>query len=94
MWRVHGDNGIAYIELEPTTASGTVAVNFNFQDGEVTRAQRVGNLARPRRPSLDRCRLCRRHVGFNRLEEGLETLVEDGDQLNVDGRIALYAKVG
>ncbi|MFZ1566480.1 carboxypeptidase-like regulatory domain-containing protein, partial [Sphingorhabdus sp.] len=41
VWRVQGDDGVAYIELEPTTASGTVAVGFNFRDGEVERTQRI-----------------------------------------------------
>ena len=92
VWRVHGDNGIAYIELEPTTASGTVAVSFNFQDGEVKRAQRVETWLDPGDRPWTVVGFAAGTIGFNKLEEGLEQLVDDKDQLNLDGRIALYAK--
>ena len=92
VWRVHGDNGIAYIELEPTTASGTVAVSFNFQDGEVRRTQRVETWLDPGDRPWTVVGFAAGTVGFNTLDEGLEKLVEDDDQLNLDGRIALYAK--
>jgi uncharacterized repeat protein (TIGR01451 family) len=92
VWRVHGDNGIAYIELEPTTASGTVAVSFNFQDGEVKRSQRVETWLDPGDRPWTVVGFAAGTIGFNRLEEGLEELSDDNDRLNVDGRIALYAK--
>jgi len=41
VWRVYNDDGLAIIELAPTTASGTLSVNFNFRDGEVVREQRI-----------------------------------------------------
>jgi hypothetical protein len=40
-WRVEGDDGIAYVELEPTTASGSVSLRFAFRDGERVREQRL-----------------------------------------------------
>jgi uncharacterized repeat protein (TIGR01451 family) len=92
VWRVHGDNGIAYIELEPTTASGTVAINFNFQDGEAKREQRVETWLDPGDRPWTVVGFAAGTIGFNKLEEGLEELAGDDDQLNVDGRIALYAK--
>jgi uncharacterized repeat protein (TIGR01451 family) len=92
VWRVHGDNGIAYIELEPTTASGTVAVSFNFQDGEVRRTQRVETWLDPGDRPWTVVGFAAGTVGFNTLDQGLEELVADDDQLNLDGRVALYAK--
>ena len=92
VWRVHGDNGIAYIELEPTTASGTVAVSFNFTDGEVRREQRVETWLDPGDRPWTVVGFAAGTIGFNKLEEGLEELVGDDDPLNIDGRIALYAK--
>jgi uncharacterized repeat protein (TIGR01451 family) len=92
VWRVHGDEGIAYIELEPTTASGSVAVSFNFKDGEVNRAQRIETWLDPGDRPWTVVGFAAGTIGFNKLEEGLEELVADDDQLNVDGRIALYAK--
>ena len=92
VWRVQGDNGIAYIELQPTTASGTVAVSFNFQDGEVKRAQRVETWLDPGDRPWTVVGFAAGTIGFNKLEQGLETLVNNDDQMNIDGRIALYAK--
>ncbi|MFM2409914.1 MAG: hypothetical protein RL481_742, partial [Pseudomonadota bacterium] len=92
VWRVHGEDGVAYIELEPTTASGTVAVTFNFQDGEVRRTQRIEAWLDPGDRPWTVVGFAAGTVGFNKLEEGLENLRSDDDQLNVDGRIALYAK--
>ncbi len=92
VWRVHGEDGIAYIELEPTTASGTVAIGFNFQDGQVTRAQRIETWLDPGNRPWTVVGFAAGTVGFNKLQGSLETLAEKEDDVNVDGRIALYAK--
>jgi uncharacterized repeat protein (TIGR01451 family) len=92
VWRVHGEDGIAYIELEPTTASGTVAIGFNFQDGQVTRAQRIETWLDPGDRPWTVVGFAAGTVGFNKLQGGLEALAEKSDDVNVDGRIALYAK--
>ena len=92
VWRVQGDDGVAYIELEPTTASGTVAIGFNFKDGKIERAQRIETWLDPGQRPWTVVGFAAGTVGFNRLEEGLETLADDNDDVNVDGRIALYAK--
>jgi hypothetical protein len=92
VWRVHGDEGIAYIELEPTTASGTVAITLPFQDGEVKRAQRIETWLDPGDRPWTVVGFAAGTVGFNKLEEGLQDLAGEDDELNVDGRIALYAK--
>ncbi|MBL0022842.1 MAG: DUF11 domain-containing protein [Sphingomonadales bacterium] len=92
VWRVQGDDGVAYIELEPTTASGTVAVGFNFRDGEVERTQRIETWLDPGDRPWTVVGFAAGTMGFNKLEAGLEDLVDDDDQLNVDGRVALYAK--
>ncbi len=92
VWRVHDDNGLAYVELEPTTASGTVALNFTFQTGQTKREQRIETWLDPGSRPWTVVGFAAGTVGFNKLSEGLETLVDDDDQLNLDGRIALYAK--
>lgn len=92
VWRVIGDDGIAYIELEPTTASGSLSIRFNFTDGEVARDQRVESWLDPGERPWTVVGFAAGTIGFNKLEEGLEDLRDDGDQLNVDGRVALYAK--
>jgi uncharacterized repeat protein (TIGR01451 family) len=92
VWRVHGDNGLAYIELEPTTASGTVAISFNFTDGEVRREQRVETWLDPGDRPWTVVGFAAGTIGFNKLKEGLQDLAGDGNPVNVDGRVALYAK--
>ncbi|WOE73898.1 hypothetical protein [Alterisphingorhabdus coralli] len=92
VWRVQGDEGIAYIELAPTTASGTVSVDFNFQDGEVSRPQRVETWLEPGDRPWTVVGFAAGTVGFNTLDSRLEALADDDDSINLDGRVALYAK--
>lgn len=92
VWRVHGEDGIAYIELEPTTASGTVGITFNFQDGQAKRQQRIETWLDPGNRPWTVVGFAAGTVGFNKLNDGLETLADEEDDLNIDGRIALYAK--
>ncbi|NJM51269.1 MAG: DUF11 domain-containing protein, partial [Sphingomonadales bacterium] len=93
VWRVHGEDGIAYIELEPTTASGTVSIGFNFVDGKVKREQRIETWLDPGDRPWTVVGFAAGTIGFNKLNDGLEELSnQDEDEINVDGRIALYAK--
>lgn len=92
VWQVKGDNGIAYIELAPTTVSGTVSVEFNFQDGEVSRPQRVETWLDPGERPWTVVGFAAGTVGFNTLDSRLEALADDDDSINLDGRVALYAK--
>ncbi len=92
VWRVHGEEGIAYIELEPTTASGTVSVEFNFIDGKAKRTQRVETWLDPGQRPWTVVGFAAGTLGFNKLSGGLEELTDKQDDINVDGRIALYAK--
>jgi len=92
VWRVSGDDGLAYIELEPTTASGTVAISFSFIDGEVRREQRVETWLDPGDRPWTVVGFAAGTIGFSKLEQGLEALSTKDDPINVDGRIALYAK--
>lgn len=92
VWRVEGDDGIAYIELAPTTASGSVSVTFPFQDGEVSRQQRIETWLDPGNRPWTVVGFAAGTVGFNTLDERLEDLTEDDDNINLDGRVALYAK--
>ena len=63
-WRVDDDDGVAYIELEPTTASGTVSLRFSFRDRESAAGARGApdRVARARRPRLDIGRPRRGHA--------------------------------
>ncbi len=91
-WRVHGEEGVAYIELEPTTASGTISLRFNFRDGEAEREQRVEAWLDPGRRPWTIVGLAEGTLGYNRLQGKVEDLGEEDGKLLTDGRLALYAK--
>jgi hypothetical protein len=91
-WRVEGEDGIAWIELEPTTASGTVSLRFHFRDGEAAREQRLEAWLDPGRRPWTIVGLAEGTVGFNRLQGKVEDLGEEDEKDVTDGRVALYAK--
>ena len=91
-WRVQGEDGIAFIELEPTTASGTISLRFNFRDGEAEREQRIEAWLDPGQRPWTIVGLAEGTLGYNRLQGKVEKLGEGDDKDLVDGRIALYAK--
>ncbi len=92
VWRVHGDEGIAYIELEPTTASGTVSIRFDFRDGEAQREQRLEAWLDPGDRPWTVVGLAQGTVGFNKLQGHLQDLKDEEKDTLTDGRLALYAK--
>ena len=73
-WRVVGDDGLALVELEPTTASGSVAMRFSFRDGQRVRAQRLEAWLDPGERAWTVVGLAEGTVGFNRLGKHLEAL--------------------
>jgi uncharacterized repeat protein (TIGR01451 family) len=92
VWRVEGEDGIAYIELEPTTASGALSITLPFRDAQVTRTQRIETWLTPGNRPWTVVGFAEGTVGFNTLNGNLERLGKDGDQWLTNGRIALYAK--
>lgn len=92
VWKVEGDDGLAYIELAPTTASGTVGITFPFQDGQVSRSQRLEAWLDPGERPWTVVGFAEGTLGFNTLDHNLEKLTDSNDDVEVDGRIALYAK--
>jgi uncharacterized repeat protein (TIGR01451 family) len=91
-WRVQGDDGMAYIELEPTTASGSVSLRFNFREGQTTREQRLEAWLEPGQRAWTIVGLAQGTLGYNRLDKAMERLGDSKDTLLTDGRLALYAK--
>lgn len=92
VWKVEGDTGIAYIELEPTTASGSFSVTFPFRDGDVTTTQRIDAWLSPGNRPWTIVGLAEGTVGFNRIDKALQNVPDDGKTLHADGRLALYIK--
>ena len=92
VWQVSGDEGIAYIELEPTTASGGLSVTLPFRDGDVTRKQRIDLWLTPGKRPWTVVGFAAGTAGFNTLKGRMEGLGASGEHWYTDARIALYAK--
>lgn len=92
VWKIDGDDGIAYIELEPTTASGTLAIDFIFRDDKVTRKQTIEAWLDPGNRPWTVVGFAAGTLGYNRLDDRMEPVAETLDDLNADARLALYAK--
>ena len=84
-WRVAGDDGIAYIALAPTTASGALSLDFGFRDRDQVRRQRLDMWLSPGERPWTVVGLADGRIGRH-VELGAT-----GDDL-IDGRLALYAK--
>lgn len=92
VWRVDGDEGIAYIELEPTMFSGSLSISFPFRDGEARRNQAIDLWLEPGDRPWTIVGVAAGTVGFNTLSQSMEELGEEQDEFDVDGRVALYAR--
>ncbi|MDO9370587.1 MAG: hypothetical protein Q7T68_18625 [Sphingopyxis sp.] len=92
VWKIDGDDGIAYIELEPTTASGTLAMDFAFRDDKVVRNQTIETWLDPGNRPWTVVGFAAGTLGYNTLDDRMEPTAETLDDLNADARLALYAK--
>ena len=92
VWRVQGDDGIAYIELEPTTASGGLTITLPFRDEEITRKQQIQTWLTPGNRPWTLVGFAAGTAGFNTLSSQIEKLGANGDNWYTDARLALYAK--
>ena len=93
-YRVEGDEGIAYIELAPTTESGNVQLDLGFPvSGNGVRRQELHAWLEPRARDWVVVGFAEGSAGYNTLKDNnqaLEGRVEDGSY--TDGQISLYAK--
>lgn len=92
VWHINGDDGIAYIELEPTTASGTLTMDFAFRDDKVARKQTVETWLDPGDRPWTVVGFAAGTLGYNTLDDRMEPVAQTLDDLNADARLALYAK--
>lgn len=95
MYKVEGDEGIAYIELAPTTESGSVQMDFSFQlaDDNSARRQELRAWLEPQARDWVVVGFAEGTLGYNTLKDnsqGLGGQVEDGGYS--DGQVSLYAK--
>lgn len=92
VWKIAGDDGIAYIELEPTTASGTLTMDFSFRDDKIERKQTIETWLDPGSRPWTVVGFAAGTLGYNTLDDRMEPVAETLDDLNGDARLALYAK--
>ncbi|MFC7537865.1 hypothetical protein ACFQPG_10890 [Sphingomonas sp. GCM10030256] len=91
-WHIDGDEGLAFVELEPTTASGSVSLRFPFRDGTSRIEQRVDFWLSPGDRPWTIVGLAEGTIGFDSLKKNLEKIGPDSSNDIVDGRLAFYAK--
>ena len=92
VWRVEGDDGMAYIELEPTTASGTLSIDFRFREDQSERRQTLQMWLEPGNQPWTVVGFAAGTVGYNTLDDRMVPMAETLDDWNADARLALYAK--
>ncbi len=91
-WHVEGDDGVAYVELEPTTVSGSLSITFPLRDGDAKRTQKIDLWLDPGKRPWTIVGFAAGTAGFNTLENRSERLGADKQSWYTDARIALYAK--
>ena len=89
-WRIEGDDGVAYLELMPTTASGSLTVTLPFTDGTLTREDRLDLWLDPGDRPWTVVGLAEGSVGRAAIDGHIEPV--EADRPLLDGRLALYAK--
>jgi uncharacterized repeat protein (TIGR01451 family) len=96
-WKIEGDDGIAYIELQPTGVAGSATLGFQFQqDGKQQRAKpqqlQVWLKSAPRDWVV--VGFAAGSVGYATLKDNMQALdpAEEGSGIRGDGQVSLYAK--
>src|SRR3546814_4508117 len=79
------------IELEPTTASGTLSIDFLFRDDKVVRKQTVDSWLDPGDRPWTVVGFAAGSLGYITLGDRMEPVAETLYELNGDARLALYA---
>jgi uncharacterized repeat protein (TIGR01451 family) len=97
-WHIEGDNGIAYIELQPTSVAGSVAIGLQFRQSgqQAQRVERQELQAWLKSQARDWVVVgfAAGSVGYETLKDNMQALPEgeDGSGVRSDGQVSLYAK--
>ncbi len=91
-WVTQGTEGIALIELAPTMVSGSLRLNFNFSDGQVSRQQELEAWIEPGDIEWTIVGLAEGTIGAKSVAENMEREGAFDSDLGDDARVALYAK--
>ena len=91
-WVVDGTDGIALIELAPTMVSGSLRLDFEFADRELTRTQQLETWIEPGDIEWTIVGLAEGTVGARSVAENMEREGRFDSDLGDNARVALYAK--
>ncbi|NQX96103.1 MAG: hypothetical protein HRT64_14515, partial [Erythrobacter sp.] len=91
-WVTQGGEGIALIELAPTMVSGSLRLNFTFNDGEIVRQQELEAWIEPGDIEWTIVGLAEGTVGAKSVADNMEREGRFDSDLGDDARLALYAK--
>lgn len=92
---VKGDDGIALIELAPTTVSGMANLDFEFQsESSNTRSQTIKAWLEPAAREWVMVGFAEGTVGYNTLKDNVVSLQAQGveEGAYTDGKVSFYAK--
>lgn len=91
-WRVEGDDGIAYIELAPTTQTGTLTLGFTFQADRTRYAQTLEAWLSPGETDWIVVGYAAGTTGFNTLADKTKLLDRNAGDTFTDGEVKFFAK--
>ncbi len=91
-WVVQGTEGIALIELAPTMVSGSLRLDFAFDDGEIERDQQLEAWIEPGDIEWTIVGLAEGTAGARSVADNMERAGRFDSDLGEDARVALYAK--
>ena len=91
-WVIEGNDGIALIELAPTMVSGSLRLDFRFDDGEIVREQELEAWIEPGDIEWTVIGLVEGSVGARTVADNMERAGRFDSDLGDEARVALYAK--
>ncbi|MEO5566242.1 MAG: hypothetical protein ABIR05_06250 [Luteimonas sp.] len=95
-WHIEGDDGIAYIELQPTSVAGNATLGFQFQQQgrQSVEPQQLQAWLKSTPRDWVVVGFAAGSVGFATLKDNMQALdpADDGSGVRADGQASLYAK--
>ncbi|GAA4036985.1 hypothetical protein GCM10022213_03150 [Parerythrobacter jejuensis] len=91
-WVIEGSDGIAKIELAPTMVSGSLRLDFRFDDNNIERRQMIETWVEPGDIEWTIVGLAEGSVGAKTVADNMERADSFDSDLGDKARVALYAK--
>jgi uncharacterized repeat protein (TIGR01451 family) len=91
-WMIEGDDGLARIELAPTMVSGSLRLEFRFENGTIQRRETVEAWVEPGDIEWTVVGLAEGSIGARTVADNMELTGNFDSDLGDKARVALYAK--